>query len=770
MLLGVLVLAGVMFVGYTWYVVTSKFESARMWDLPSRVYSDATPLVEGQTYPRELLEPKLNYLGYYEAEGEVDRAGEYRYLDGALEIYLQEFSYPDVDFHGMPVRLVMSGDRIRRIRRLDQETSLKAVRLEPELITSIFDDVMEDRIPIPLDRAPQDLIDAIVATEDRAFWEHEGISLRGILRAAVTDARNRNLNAGGSTLTQQLIKNLYLTPERTFRRKAWEAVMAIILDARYPKEQILAAYLNEIYLGQYGSVQIVGVEQASQTFFGKRAINLNLSEAATIAGVIKSPNYYNPLRHPERARERRDTILALMLETGHITQQEHDATVAQELVVNQYPRTVRSAPSFVDLVMRELRETYPRTQLTTEGLRIFTTLDTMMQRRAEASLKSGLEDLQKNYPRIKGFGAPPEGALVTIQPGTGYVKALVGGREYGASDFNRAVQARRQPGSLFKPFVYMAAMDPARGDEALTAATVMHDSPITVRTGNEEWKPKNYDGEFHGRISLREALVKSYNIPAVRAAIDAGVPNVVSMASRAGVQSNLEPYPSISLGSFEVTPLELSMAYSVFANGGVRAEPITITAVATRDGELLENRVVEMKQVADPGAVFVMNDMLEDVINRGTGSTVRRMGIRGTFAGKTGTTNDYRDAWFVGYSPRILTLVWVGYDDARGMGLSGGTAAAPIWGRYMSSIGGLVADEGFEQPANVLTREIDPETGQLYTSWCPDRSTEYFVDGTQPTEVCELHDDDYGWRFWRRDREEEDRDENPIRRFFREIF
>lgn len=772
-MIAVLFVGVVGFFAYTYHVVTSKFDSARMWDLPSRIYSDSTPIVAGQRYPKSLLERKLRTLGYYGADGEVDRSGEYRYDGSDLEIFLQDFRYPDVEFHGMPVRISMSGDTVRTIRRTDTESEIRGIRLEPELITSIFDEVMEDRIPIPLDRVPQHLIDAIVATEDRTFFDHEGISLRGIARAAWADIRNRNLQSGGSTLTQQLIKNLYLTPERTFRRKAWEAVMAIILDARYTKPQILEAYVNEIYLGQHGAVQVVGVEQASQTFFGKRAINLTLPESATIAGVIRSPNYYNPLKHPERAVERRNVILDGMHAVGKIDEAQLARAKKAELVVNPYPRSVRSAPAFVGLVLSELRETYPRTQLTSEGFRIFTTLDAAMQREAEAALKAGLDQLEKDYPRIRNYGEAPEGAMVTIQPGTGYVKALVGGRESSASEFNRAVQARRQPGSLFKPFVYTAAMDPARGREALTAASILQDSAITVRTGTSEWKPQNYDNQFHGSVSVREALVMSYNIPAVRAAIDAGVGNVVKLAERIGVESRLEPYPSISLGSFEVTPLELAYAYSVFANQGVRAKPVTILSVVSREGEVLENRVVEMERVADAGVTWIMNGILQDVIDEGTGARVRRMGIRGPYAGKTGTTNDYRDAWFVGYTPRILSLVWVGYDDGRAMGLSGGTAAAPVWGRYMKVVGDLVADEDFSRPDNVVSREIDPSTGLLYTSWCPESREEYFVAGTQPVEVCPAHSYD-GWDVWREDedwrRRREEMEDNPLRRLLREIF
>ncbi len=725
--------------GYNYVIISRKFDSARRWDLPSRIYSDASPIVPGLSYPRALLEPKINHVGYHQSAGVVREPGAYRYVGDDLEIYLQNFDYPDMEFRGFPVRIEMNGPVVQRIVRLGDGIALRAVRLEPELITSIYDDVMEDRIPIPLKSVPQSLIDAILSTEDRAFFSHEGISMRGILRAAITNAKSGGVRAGGSTLTQQLVKNFYLTEERTMTRKLREALMAVILELRYSKNEILEAYLNEIYLGQNGAVQINGVEQAAQVYFSKRVNYLTLQESATIAGMIRFPNGYSPFKNPERARERRDLVLRLMRDQKRISESEYEVAVKSELSKNKYPRAIKSAPFFVDLVMKQLRETYPETQLRTEGLRIFTTLDTIMQRSAEQALDSGLGSLTKRYSHIRKSKTPLEGVVLTIQPGTGYVKALVGGRKYGQSQFNRAFQARRQPGSLFKPFVYVAAMSPQRGKNALTAASLMDDSPISVASGSGAWRPQNYDGQFHGRVSLRRALAFSYNIPAVRAAIDAGVPNVIKFASQVGVESKLQPYPSISLGSFEVTPLEIAYAYSVFANEGVKAEPISILAVATPDGKVLEAREVQMKRVAPAGVSYVMNDILKDVISYGTAARLKSSGFTREFAGKTGTTNNYRDAWFIAYSPRILTLVWVGYDDGHNLRLSGSEAAVPIWGAHMKRVVGMVPDVDFRRPAAVVDREIDPASGKLATPSCPTVLNEIFVEGSEPQAVCPLH-------------------------------
>jgi len=727
------------FAGYTYAVITKRFESARRWDLPSRVYSDATPIVPGMRLPRALLEPKLNHVGYHETRERVANPGEYRYVDGGLEIYLQNFEYPDIEFRALPVRIDFDGSTVRSVKRLDDGAPLRGIRIEPELITSIYNNEMEDRLPVALSAVPRSVTDAIIATEDKNFYHHEGISIRGTLGALMTDLRQKAWTHGGSTLTQQLVKNLFLNPERTWKRKALEALEAVLLEARFSKNEILEAYLNEIYLGQNGAVQIIGVEQASQVYFGKHVTYLTLPEAATLAGMIRSPNLLSPLKYPERAKPRRDLVLKLMLDQKKITPDAYEAAVASPLSTARFPRTSRSAPFFVDLVLKQLRETYPETQLKTEGLRIFTTLDTIMQRSAEQALDSGITDLTRRYPNLKKARTPLEGVILTIQPGTGYVKALVGGRNYSKTQFNRAIQARRQPGSLFKPFVYATAMDPARGQQAFTPATVLDDSPITVRTGNAVWQPQNYDLRFHGRVTVREALAHSYNIPAVRAAIDAGVPNVIKEASTIGIQSRLEPYPSVSLGSFEVTPLEIAYAYSAFANLGVKAEPISILAVSTREGKLLESREVKMKRVAPASVCYVMNDMLKDVFNYGTAARARSLGFEEPFAGKTGTTSNYRDAWFIGYSPRILSLVWVGFDDGTSTRLAGGDACIPIWTAHMNRIAGLVPDVDWKRPDDVIDRMIDPQSGMLATPYCPQPRDEIFVAGTEPTSLCPLH-------------------------------
>ena len=530
-----------------------------------------------------------------------------------------------MEFGATPVVVDFDGAEVRSIRRLTDNVTLRGVRLEPELVTSIFDNEMEDRLPVSLKTVPKPVVDAIIATEDKNFYHHEGISIRGTLGALITDLRQRAWTHGGSTLTQQLVKNLYLNPERSWRRKGVEALMAVLLEAalhqgRDPRE------LPQRDLPRPERRGADHRRRAGLTALLRKTRHVSDAAGSGHAGG------HDPLAEralaaevSDRAKTRRDTVLQLMLEQGKITEADYKAAVASPLSSRGFRRTSRSAPFFVDLVMRQLRETYPETQLKTEGLRIFTTLDTIMQRSAEQALDSGVANLTKQYKNIKNSPTPLEGVILTIQPGTGYVKALVGGRNYSKTQFNRAIQAKRQPGSLFKPFVYVTAMDPARGQQAYTPATVLEDSPIAVQAGKAVWRPQNYDLRFHGHVTVRDALAHSYNIPAVRAAINAGVPNVIKTAASIGVESRLEPYPSISLGSFEVTPLEIAYAYSVFANLGVKAEPVSILAVATRDGKLLESREVKMKRVAPASVCYVMNDMLKDVFIYGTAGKAHQL-------------------------------------------------------------------------------------------------------------------------------------------------
>lgn len=732
--------------GFIGSAVSSRFDHRR-WNLPSRIYSDISVLEPGSPGSSDRFVAKLERLFYAAVPGAPESAGHYRRTGESVDVYTRDFVYPGREFRGFRARIDFSGGTVRAITD-ERGEPVPALVVEPERLGSVFGEEYEDRTLVRLAEVPRSLIEAVLVTEDRDFYRHSGVSIKRTFGAVLATLQGGAVQ-GGSTLTQQLVKNVYLTPERTVRRKAIEAVIAVLLDARYSKDEILEAYLNEIYLGRRGSIAIKGVGEAARFYFGKQVSDLDLAESATIAGMIKAPNAYSPFRSPKRTRDRRDLVLAQMLQQGEISQADRDAAAASPLV----PRVRRAskvvAPHFVDFVKGDLAKVYGA-KMRTDGLQIYTTLDVDLQQAGQRAVTEGLAGLERRYRRLAAAArrAPLQGALIQIEPQTGAVKALVGGRDYGRSQFNRVTQAHRQPGSLFKPFVMLAAF--ARRDlvPPVTAATILHDSPITVEWGrrraSERWTPRNYDGGYRGPMSVRRALELSINIPTVRAALAADLSTVLAASRGAGITSTLRPYPSVALGAFEISPMEIAAAYAVLANGGVRIEPGAIVGVLTADGRILERKETSLKQVLPADAVFLVNSLLRGAVDRGTGAGARAGGIRGVLAGKTGTTNDGRDAWFVGFSPRFLAAVWVGYDDNRGLNLSGSQAAVPIFADFSRSLPPQLFTEGFPVPSDVVTADIDPETGLLFAPECPRRMTEVFISGTAPTEVCREHE---GW-YW----------------------
>jgi penicillin-binding protein 1B len=727
--------------GYYTSVVVSRFDGRR-WNLPSRIYSDLLVLREGDFATPEKLAGKLERLLYRRQAETPDRPGRFRAADGELEVWTRDFRYAGRSFHGFAARVQFGGGKVRSVRDLSGQP-MPALVLEPERLGSVFGEELEDRTPVRLSDVPKSLTDAIFVTEDRDFYRHAGVSVKRVFGALAANLKG-GAKQGGSTLTQQLVKNLYLSRERTLKRKALEAIMALILDARYSKDEILEAYLNEIYLGQHGSIGITGVGEAARHYFGKEATDLDLAESATIAAMIKAPNVYSPARNPGKTKQRRDLVLKMMRDEKKITTLELEKAQAEPLapVSRSASRTI--APHFVDFVKSELAERYGA-KLKTEGLQIYTTLDVDLQEAGQKAVTEGLASLEKKYRRLAAASkeAPLQGALILLEPGTGAVKALVGGRDYRLSQFNRVTQAHRQPGSLFKPFVYLAAF--ARRDLAspVTPATVLEDSPITVAwdrgTDEQQWTPRNYDSSFRGPMTARQALELSINVPTVRVALQAGLPTVLATARAAGIGSRLKAYPSIALGAFEISPMEIASAYSVFANGGVRVEPKAIVGVETFDGSSLDRKETPLAQALPADAVFLIDSMLRGAVDRGTGSGARAGGVRGVLAGKTGTTNDERDAWFVGFSPRFLAAVWVGYDDNRPVHLTGSQGAVPIFADFTRSVPPQYFLESFQVPSDIVTAEIDPETGLLATPACPRRLTEVFISGTAPRSFCSAH-------------------------------
>ncbi len=738
---GGLMLGGVLVLASFTSRVVARFDGRR-WDLPSRIYSDLYALRPGDAVTTEDLESKLARLYYQPVDATPERPGHYHLEKDAVEIHTRPFRYPGRSFAGRRLRLTLSGKRLKSIVDAAGQ-DVPALILEPELLGSVFSADLEDRTVIRLADAPASLIDAVLVTEDRDFYRHSGVSVRRFLGALFATLTG-GMKQGGSTLTQQLVKNLYLSPERTLRRKANEAVMAVILDARYSKDEILETYLNEIYLGRRGSIAITGVGEAARYYFGKRVPDLDLAESATLAGMIRAPNAYSPFRNPERTRERRNLILRLMKEEGKIDASAMEQAVEEPLTPRTRVEERTKAPHFVDFVKGELAERYGE-QLQTEGLQIYTTLDVDLQQAAQRAVTRGLETLEKNYRRLASASkqAPLQGALIAIEPQSGSVRALVGGRDYGLSQFNRVTQAHRQPGSLFKPFVYLAAFARRDLDPPVTPATVLMDTPIVVewgsRTDEEQWTPRNYDNDYRGRMTARQALEQSINVPTVRASLQAGLPYVVAAARDAGIASRLRAYPSVALGAFETSPMEIAGAYGALANSGVRVAPNAIVGVMTGEGRVLDRKATQLMPSLPADAVFLVNSILQGAASRGTGAGARARGLRGVLAGKTGTTNDGRDAWFVGFSPRFLSVVWVGYDDNRGLNLSGTQAAVPIFADFSRSVPAQLFAESFPVPSDIVTAEIDPDTGFLAAPGCPRTMTEVFIEGTAPIMVCPRH-------------------------------
>jgi len=701
-----------------WYLkqlentVTEKFEGKK-WVFPSKVYSDSYLLYVGAPLRFESLLEKLRRLGYYETAGEPRTKGEYRISRsaGTIEIYLHDFDYPTEQFKGGPVRLSLQGNSLSRIENLATGQEMYSLELEPELVTGLYERIWQERRLVKLADVPPLLVKAILAVEDERFYRHHGIDPVGIMRAMWVNLRTMSYQQGGSTLTQQLIKNFFLSDERTISRKIPEAVMALIAERKYSKDTILENYLNEIYLGQRGSQGIFGVWEAAQFYFGKSLSDLTPGECALLAGLIRAPNRLSPYRSYEAATRRRNVVLAKLLDDQIITRNQYDVALREKLPQRALVKVTNDAPFYVDYLRRELEENYSNAVLTKEGLRIFSSLDLQLQKIAERALVEGLNKLEAAHPALRQGDDSLEGAIVVLRPQTGEIKAMVGGRNYAKSQFNRIFQAKRQPGSVFKPFVYLAAlMYGGQSGIKYTPDTIINDSQFTWTYDGRDWQPSNYRNEYFGAVTFRRALENSLNSATSRVAQDVGIRRVRDIAHRLGIQSSLPAVPSLALGAAEVTPLEVAVAFSTLANGGVRPRPLAVRNVIDQNTKVLEKRDVRSEQVISPQLAFMMNDLLKGVLDRGTGAMARRWGFTRPAAGKSGTTNDYKDAWFVGYTPDLLAVVWVGFDGPKKLNLSGGEAALPIWTEFMKSATANMPVTDFTPPAPMPANEDAPSS------------------------------------------------------------
>jgi penicillin-binding protein 1B len=714
---------------------------------------------------REQVEDHLRRLGYRPSRGDGVGIGEYHL--GPYGFIVGRRPFPWAEDLRQPRFVVARLDFDGRIAWLEDEEgrSLPGARLEPELIGRMLGPSDLDRLPVTLEEVPRHLVQALLTVEDRRFYEHGGLDLRRIAAAMAANLKAGQVVQGGSTITQQLARSLHLSTRRSVLRKAREAVMAVALELRHGKEEILQAYLNEIYLGQDGAVEIRGIGRGAEHFFGKEASALTLEESALLVALIRGPSLYSPFRHPEVAVERRNLVLRLMQGEGVISPEERERASRASLGVRKRAEPIRSIRYFLDYLDREMGSA-PR------GRAVVTSVDARLQRAAETAVARGLAGLERRFAwlRREQAGEPLQAALVALDPRTGEILAMVGGREYGASQFNRAVDARRQPGSAFKPVVALSALARPRDGETFsqsprfTLASVLQDAPLRVETPAGLWEPANYDREYSGPVTLRQALERSLNVPFARLGLEVGPERIVETARRMGITSPLSPYPALALGAAEVSPLEMARAFGVLAAGGYRAEVTGVlgesspaerggpssrgggarpgaSSPSATTGAGAEAQTPGSGQAFEPAETFLVTSALQGAVEHGTASGIRNRGFHGEVAAKSGTTNDYRDGWLVGYTPSLVVAVWVGFDHGRRLELPGAEVALPIFADFLrDAVGadggaGEWGSEGFAEPSGVEWVEVDARTG-LRGGWgCPGEP-ELFLAGTAPELTC----------------------------------
>jgi penicillin-binding protein 1B len=687
--------------------------------------------------PAEII-GALRASGY--SESRATRMGAYTMRPDSLEIY----PGPDSYFKQEAAVLKFQEGKVSQIISLRDNTERTQYTLEPELITNLFDRNREKRRLVRFQDIPPLLVHAVISAEDKRFFQHAGFDPLRILKAVYVDVREGYRAQGASTLSMQVARMFWLDQKKTFNRKAAEVLITMELERKLTKEQIFEYYANQVDLGRRGSFAIRGFGEASLAYFGKDMSQLTVAEAATLAGLIQRPSYTNPYRWPDRAMARRNVILSLMRENGYINDREYAVAQAAPLVVAKGGVESTDAPYFVDIVNDDLQDRFQDHDFQNRTYRVYTTLDMNLQREAAEAVRLGLKEVDERLKRrFKGYGTTvPDAqvALVALDAHTGEVKALVGGRNYGVSQLNH-VLAKRQPGSSFKPFVYAAALNTALSDTGtpITAVTHVLDEPTTFWFDGKPYEPHNHYRDFYGPVTLRQALAKSMNIPAVKVAEMAGYENVAQLARNAGLGATIQPTPAIALGAYEVTPLDIAGAYTVFSNNGIYMKPSYVKSIRDDRGDVIFDAKPAPRQVLDPRVAYLVTDLMEEVLRTGTGAGVRGRGFVLPAAGKTGTSHD---GWFAGFTSKLICVVWVGFDDNRVLELDGSYSALPIWAEFMKrahQYREYASAHGFEAPDGIVTVEVDPATGELAAPGCPNTRGEVFIAGSQPQEICRLH-------------------------------
>ncbi|WDE17006.1 penicillin-binding protein 1B [Acinetobacter schindleri] len=687
-------------------IVRDKFEGQR-WDIPAKVFARPMEIYVNAPVSQQDLQEELKLLGYKSAES-YTKSGSYVTSGDTLYVHTRGFDFGDRVEPEQILKVSFNGEQINDVSATKPSTSGIA-RLEPLLIGGIYPQHNEDRVLIKLNKVPKPLIEALISTEDRNFYHHHGVSPRGIARAVVSNITGGK-RQGGSTLTQQLVKNFYLSPERTLKRKVNEAFMAMLIELHYDKDEILEAYLNEVNLGQNGNYSINGYGLASQFYFGLPLRELNISQQAFLVGLVQGPSLYNPWRNPETAKRRRDIVLNNMLVMGYLTQKQYETEKARPLNVITKP-TLGPArfPDFLDIVRRQLRTEYQEGDITNQGLRIFTTLDPLAQTRIQQSFKNTVANLSRSNPkRLKDL----QGAVLVTHPENGELVAAVGSTQ-DFTGFNRALDAKRQVGSLLKPVIYLTAIESNR----YHWGSPIEDSELSIKTDGKTWTPKNYSGRPHGVVPMSQALANSYNLSAVRLAQEFGMSTFINHLKKFGVTSDIPSYPSIYLGAVDMSPMEVMSLYGNFATGGFKYPVKAIRSVVDANGRLVDRYGLTVQPTIDPAYAYILNNGLQQVMSSGTGQSAystlpRNLGL----AGKSGTTNDTRDSWFAGYSGNYLAVVWLGLDDNKITGLTGSSGALPVWTSVMKQL--RQKPVNLHQPGEVQWQWVDRATGHLSAQGC----------------------------------------------------
>jgi penicillin-binding protein 1B len=719
-LVGLVVLA--VFAVYLDAVVQEKF-SGKRWTVPAKVYARPLELFVGQKLAKDDFLKELDALGY-RRENAVAGPGGVSVAGNNIELHSRGFQFYESVEPSQRVRVRFSGDYVAGLTQAGGG-NLAVARLEPLLIGGLYPAHQEDRLLIKLEQVPPYLVETLVAVEDREFFNHFGVSPKGIARAVWINATAGKLRQGGSTLTQQLVKNFYLTNERSLSRKATEAMMAVLLELHYEKKDILEAYLNEVFLGQDGQRAVHGFGLASQYFFSQPLSELKLDQVALLVGMVKGPTYYNPRRNPERALERRNLVLDVLAEQGVVSAEDVAAAKQKPLAITQRGTLADSSfPAFLDLVKRQLREDYQEQDLTEEGLRIFTSFDPILQLKAE----SALADTLKRLSGRKGVDEVEAGMVVT-SPENGEVQALIGSRQPRFAGFNRALDAVRPIGSLIKPAIYLTALE---RPSQFTLTSLLEDQPFSIKgQDGQVWSPQNYDRKAHGTIYLYQGLVNSYNLSTAKLGLKIGVPEVLKTMDRLGVEQDWPAYPSMLLGAGGLSPLSVANMYQTLANGGFNTPLRGIRNVLTAEGEPLKRYPFQIQQRFDSGAIYLLQNAMQRTMSEGTGRSVYSQLPRSlALAGKTGTSNDSRDSWFAGFSQDVLAVVWLGRDDNGPTPLTGATGALQVWTDFMRKADPLPLD--MPVPDNVVQAWVDANSGQGTDPSCPNAVQMPYIRGSQP--------------------------------------